>query len=400
MPKLVVIGGGNSTPIFATLAKTAGWHVTVLTRKPDQWSLDIGFINEDSGYIKETELYATIDNVTADPASCIPDADMIFIAGLPIHLNPVVLANIRPHINRENANLKIGSICAYGGFNWVCAQSLGAGKYHIFGVQTIPWCCGTKQYGKLGVVFGAKRFCRVATEDGKDGIGIKSDMSKILQMPCEDSDFLACTLWPNNPWIHPPILYGLFKDWDGKSSFAEKGFGKVVPSAIYADLRQPSIDCLEVLNKELVALVAELAKLYPDDAHMQMNYDLAYCICDNYKDLVTDQTNMGTVFMTCKAYASHHIPYTTVEGGIVPTLAHKFFETDLPFGLCTYKDMALMVGVDTPCMDAIILWNQKLINKEYLNEATGKMDGRDAGECVLASALGLSKDNLLRGCRE
>ena len=52
MPNLVVIGGGNSTPIFATLAKTAGWHVTVLTRKPDQWSLDIGFINEDSGYIK------------------------------------------------------------------------------------------------------------------------------------------------------------------------------------------------------------------------------------------------------------------------------------------------------------------------------------------------------------
>ena len=30
-----------------------------------------------------------------------------------------------------------------------------------------------------------------------------------------DTDFLASSLWPNNPSLHPPILYGLFKDWDG-----------------------------------------------------------------------------------------------------------------------------------------------------------------------------------------
>ena len=39
---------------------------------------------------------------------------------------------------------------------------------------------------------------------------------------------------------------------------------------------------------------------------------------------------MGSTFMTNSAYGKHHIPYTTVEGGIIPTMAHKFFETDLP----------------------------------------------------------------------
>ena len=29
----------------------------------------------------------------------------------------------------------------------------------------------------------------------------------------------------------------------------------------------------------------------------------------------------------------------------MPTLAHKFFETDLPFGLCTFKDIANMLKV-------------------------------------------------------
>ena len=35
--KLVIIGGGNSSPIMATLGKLAGYHTTVLTRKPEKW---------------------------------------------------------------------------------------------------------------------------------------------------------------------------------------------------------------------------------------------------------------------------------------------------------------------------------------------------------------------------
>jgi len=38
---------------------------------------------------------------------------------------------------------------------------------------------------------------------------------------------------------------------------------------------------------------------------------------------------------------------------VVPTLAHKFFETDLPFGLVTFIDIARMVNVDTPVMEEV-----------------------------------------------
>ena len=102
--------------------------------------------------------------------------------------------------------------------------------------------------------------------------------------------------------------------------------------------------------------------------------------------------------MSNKAFAKHKIPYTQVEGGVVPTLAHKFFETDLPFGLCTFVDIARMIGVETPTIDAMIRWNQKLIGKEYMT-ATGMIDGADAGECVLPSAMGLTKMTLEYGNR-
>ena len=50
-----------------------------------------------------------------------------------------------------------------------------------------------------------------------------------------------------------------------------------------------------------------------------------------------------------------------------------------------------MVGVETPLIDRMIRWNQKLIGKEYIT-ASGKIDGADAGECVLPSAFGLTAD--------
>ena len=108
---------------------------------------------------------------------------------------------------------------------------------------------------------------------------------------------------------------------------------------------------------------------------------------------------MASTFRTNVAFGKHNIPYTTVEGGVIPTLKHKFFETDLPFGLLTWKDIADMVGVKVPLVEAIIIWNQKLIGKEYLAE-DGALTGSDLGECILPSRMGLTAETLEYGNRD
>merc|ERR1712216_52666 len=118
------------------------------------------------------------------------------------------------------------------------------------------------------------------------------------------------------------------------------------------------------------------------------NFDFKACVTENYLDQISDQTDMITCIRTNKAFAKHKLPYTKVEGGIVPVIAHKFFETDLPFGLVTFKDIAMLCGVDTPLLDAIILWNQKLIQKEFL-AADGTLTGKDISECVVPSLMGI-----------
>jgi hypothetical protein len=325
---LVCFFRGNATAIFATLAKKfAGMHVTILTRSPEKWASDrnIGFVNEDLDYMNHEEVRVTIDCITADAGECIPNADIIMIAGLPGHLNPTVIESLKPYLNPQK-EFFIGSISTYGGFNWIVESILGPGRYHIFGTQLIPWCCGTKKYGHTGVVFGAKRFLRIVSESGHDGLGIKDFMRAILQIPdLRDCDFLCSLFWPNNPWIHPPILYGLFKDWDGSTPYRKSE----VPTFIYKEMTEPAAHYLDELNTEIMALVKAVSSAHPRNPHLRLNYNLQDCVIENYTDQITDQTTMGSTFITNKAFSGHTLPYTVVgkssngEDLVIPTLTHK-----------------------------------------------------------------------------
>ena len=160
---------------------------------------------------------------------------------------------IKPHLN-PHRHVFIGSICCYGGFEWVVRSSLGPGNYSCFGTNLIPWCCGTLTYGSTGVIFGAKRLLRIVTSEGKDRLNLKAKLYPILRQPLADTHFLASTLWPNNSSLHPPILYGLFKDWDGESSLVKGD----LPTYIYAEMSDESAEAVCQMDEELVSIVGGL----------------------------------------------------------------------------------------------------------------------------------------------
>jgi len=380
---ITVVGGGNATAIFATLAIEAGHTVAILTRRPKEWAKTIGFVNDDLKWDERAHITGTPHLITADEAECIPKSDVVFIAGIPVHHNPAILKRIKPFLANKSSVTYIGSVCAYGGFNWVCEKHLGdCGNYVLFGTNLIPWTCGTDKYGETGHVFGVKRVLRCVTEGGVDANGVKSWLGPILRQPLVDCDFLSSTLWPNNPSLHPPILYGLFKDWDGKTPYKKED----VPSKIYADLTAESAKYVCSLDEELVSIVKGLSGVFPDNASLKHDFSLKGCILENYEDQVTDPSTTVTCVSKNIAFASHYLQYKEVEGGVVPLVDHKFFITDLPYGLCTYKDMALSMGLETPTIDAIIYWNQGMLGKEYLVD--NALTGKDIGECILPTQWG------------
>ena len=387
---VTLVGGGNSTHCLAPLIAAAGFPVNILTRRPEKWQEEVEVVNEDLGWIKATSIKARPDLITSDPAACIPNSDIIWFAGVPIHHNPALLQMIKPHLN-PHRHAFIGTICCYGGFEWVVRRELGPGNYTCFGTQLIPWCCGTKEYGRTGVIFGAKRMLRVVTSFGFDRLGLKRVLAPILRQPLRDTHFLASTLWPNNSSLHPPILYGLFKDWDGVTGYDPA----TLPVRIYAEMTPASAARVCEMDAELCSIVEALRKVFPDDVHLKSSFSMRDCVLENYEDQVADPTDTATCISTNAAFGKHNIPYTTLDDGkIVPTLKHKFFETDLPFGLVTFKDIAVMCGVSTPLIDAMILWNQKLIGKNYMLE-DGTLGGSDIAECIVPSRMGLKLNDLL-----
>ena len=93
-------------------------------------------------------------------------------------------------------------------------------------------------------------------------------LAKILQMPfLTDTDFIASSLWPNNPSLHPPILYGLFKygpdgttPWDGTTPYDPE----TLPTLIYKDMRTESARSLVKLdNGERLASKRARAPRWP-----------------------------------------------------------------------------------------------------------------------------------------
>jgi hypothetical protein len=67
---------------------------------------------------------------------------------------------------------------------------------------------------------------------GKDALLVVQQL--LRNAIVERTDFLTCTLWPNNPLFHPTVLYGLFADWDMETPYKVED----VPARIYADVTQ------------------------------------------------------------------------------------------------------------------------------------------------------------------
>ena len=86
-----------------------------------------------------------------------------------------------------------------------------------------------------------------------------------------------------------------------------------------------------------------------------------------YGDVSDDTSSMLGIFRTNPGYRGLRCPMNQLpDGKWVPDFNNRYFCEDLPFGLVNFKSIALLVGVDTPFIDEIILWAQRHLDMELL----------------------------------
>ncbi|KNC80572.1 hypothetical protein SARC_07071 [Sphaeroforma arctica JP610] len=306
--------------------------------------------------------------------SIVEDADVL-IMPLPSFAYWDILKGIKSHL-REGQYICVTP--GQGGFDWVARDVLGDelfNKLIVFATMPMPFNCRITEFGKhvevqtlkTHYVVGTTRKDR-ATDVQKLNEGIFGGQAKVT------GNFLSCTLYPINAIIHPQRLYRLCKDWKE---------GDVLPEnpLFYEDMDDESVEYMDIVNKELIEIATALREQGTDTEVPH--------IFDFLKYIYGDFDSLKHIFAENNAYKGFRCPFKEVEGGYVPDFENRYFTEDIPEGLCIYKGVAEIVGVETPMLDKVFNWASKHMGKEYLVD--GKMTGKDVGQSHAPQRFGYRK---------
>ena len=318
-----------------------------------------------------TDTKATI--VTKDPAQAAPGADVVVFM-MPAFAHQQYLEALKPHIK---PGCVVAGLPGQAGFEFEVRQHWGdlAKQVTLLNFESLPWACRMTQFGMRAEVIGTKQALVGAVLVGSTPS--PSDATAMLQSTLGakpelivNGHLLGMTLMGTNAYIHPSIMYGRWKDWDGQPVDE--------PPLFYNGLNQDGADTLSGVSDEVVASAKALMKLRPD---VNLNnvvhiYDW-YIRC--YGDDMGDKSTLYHAVRTNGSYKGlTHPTVKTADGKYTVDYKYRYMTEDIPFGLVVMRGIADLAGVKTPNMDKVITWAQTQMGTEYLVD--GKLTGKDIGK--------------------
>ena len=184
-------------------------------------------------------------------------------------------------------------------------------------------------------------------------------------------EFLAVTLVPSNPLLHTSGAYGVFKDYQPGDTYPEQ-------LMFYEQWNDDTSRFLLAYDDELQAICRALAPL-----------DLSEVVSlREYYESPTPEA-MTRKLKSIRAFEAVKVPLSPTEDGtFLPNWNDRMFTEDYPFGVAIIKDIASMVGVQTPTMDTLLDFYRAQTGTSYLN-ADGT-SSKDAGASAMPRNFGLT----------
>jgi len=366
--QITVCGGGNAAHTSAGILAARKEHrLNVYAPFGDEAQRWQGAV--DGGGITVTSPNGSIvghpRKISSAPSEVIPGSQMVLLT-IPAFAHESTLREIGPYL--ESGAL-IGALAARGCFD-LCARDVLKGKLEgvvIFGLQTLPWACRIKHYGREVSILGSKASVDLAAypkEQAKRTADLLADLFGVPMEPI--GNFLSLTLAGTGQIIHPGVMYGQFHDWDGHT-FEEAPL-------FYQGIDKTTADVLGELSDEIQALRFDLEARLPS-LDLSAVRPLDEWLYRSYADDITDPSSLQTTFVTNRSYAGLTVPMRMENGGLVPDFQARYLSEDVPNALLATRGIAELAGVPTPLMDKVITWAQERLGMEYLVD--GNLRGRD-----------------------
>ena len=374
---LVICGGGNSAHTLIPLLKDSIFNVFIYTSKPNKWSnqIDLEWHNPKGEVIGSFS--GSILKASDNPAELFPEADYVIFC-MPVYQYRVALHNIAPFISKSKT-VFVGTLYGQGGWNWMVDEikrKFNLNNLVTFAFGLIPWVSRLVEYGHSGITYGCKTLNCAAVSPRSY---FKQVDEEFFEQICyrwfgkgevEESDnFISLTLSVDNQIIHTARCCGLYevygRTWKTKNE---------VPW-FYRDFDEVSAHLMEGLDNDYSKVRNKIKACFPEK---RFTYMLDYLALDffSYQCHSEDVKDSILSSQTLCAIATPVIQNT--EGTWEIDRNHRFFLDDIFYGICIAKWMAEQLNIETPTIDHILNWAQKVRGEVIIdNENKLIMDSPD-----------------------
>ena len=398
MQKLLICGGGNGTHVMVPVAaRNLACDVVVYTPFDKEAALLNNRLEASGGICTSGAL--AIERfrpqlVTCDPARAAENVDMVIMV-LPAFAHGRILTQLAPYLPER---VKVGAMPSRSGFKyqaWRILTDLGPKEFTVFGLQTLPWACRLQEPGGEVQILGIKEGVGAAalpqsqTEPLCDLLG---QMLGVNVYPY--SNMLALSLANVGQIIHPGIMYGLFRHYNGEFFRQDQ-----IP-LFYGGVSGSTAAVLHELSSEVQLVKNELqCKLGPD-----ISLDIPTVeewLLQSYAGQIEDNSTLALAFRTNRAYKGLKAPMKRLDGKrYVPDFTSRYLVEDVPTGLLITAALGRLAGVATPAIDRVIAVTSGWMGKEYIKN--GSLTGRDIAEARIPQNYGINdtvvlKELLLQG---
>lgn len=261
-----------------------------------------------------------------------------------------------------------------GGAELYCDQLLKKGVT-IFALQKVPYVARTKVRGKVAGLMSKKKKILVAALPHAKSENIASILEDMLLIECKPlKNYMAATLLPGNPLLHTSGSVVYLKDYKQ---------GKIFPKQIYY-YQAWNDECSEFICSFSDEMKEICDKLPIDLSEVETIQE--YYESPTPKDLTKK-------FHSIPSFQPLLLPMIKKEDGFVPDFSSRFYTEDIPYGVCILKALGLLVGVQTPIIDQVLMWYKKMTGKEYFKE--DGTYGKDISETAIPQMYGIDSVNKL-----
>ncbi|MDE6341148.1 MAG: NAD/NADP octopine/nopaline dehydrogenase family protein [Muribaculaceae bacterium] len=333
---VVIAGGGSLGHVIAGWLSTRGYDVSILTRRPLEWSRNLTVKTPDG------IIHASIRNISDNPAEVIPEADLILLT-VPGYANASVLSTIKPYLK---VGCFLGAVFCSSGFFFEAFKII-PDNIILWGFQRVPFIARIVNYGKEADIRSFKSELQIAVEraDEKEKEKFRRWIEMSFNTPVTlRSNYLEVSITNSNPILHTARLYSMFHDWCEDVRYDHN-------ILFYEEWTEEAADLLIRMDTELFELLK----------HLPVDVNYLVPLLEYYES--TDAVSLAAKLASIKGFKGIRSPMKKDNRGWYPDFSDRYFTEDFGYSLRFIYELTVKYHVDAPYIDKIYQWGKGVIDR-------------------------------------